>query len=117
MTLGDIVTSVLIPRSIANGWLPEELPKELQNQGFIGFRELEDGNILAVLPLTFDRARLTYGAGPNKVGRYSWDKEGKYAYLIGYDGGFDEYWDFDSIELAIEAMQGFPESVGKGVSR
>jgi hypothetical protein len=116
MTVGEIVTAAILPHAIANGWIPEDLPEELQDQGFVGFRDLEDGNILAVLVLTFGRARLTYGPGPKYVHRYEWDKEGKYDAPIGYDGGFDKYWDFDSLELAIEAMRGFPESVGEGAA-
>jgi hypothetical protein len=105
------VSWILEHCGIAEGWIPEEgLPEELQNQGLVGFRELENGDILCVLPLTFNRARLTYGPGPNTVHYYDWDKDKEFPLAIGYDGGADHVEDYDSLEAAIEAMRAWPNN-------
>ena len=104
MTLGDLQLLVLEPISREKGWLPEQLPEELQNQGIIGYREIEDGRILTVMPLTFDRALLCLGNGPNATITHKLPGDEDYTVPVGYDGGFDEYRDYDSVELACEAM-------------
>jgi len=52
-------------------------------QGFLAYRELPDGRLLALVPLLFDRVSLTLGPGG-----------------AAYDGGFSEAWDYEDLTAA-----------------
>lgn len=88
----------------AAGFDESELPDELQGQGLVAWRFLGNGKLLAIVPLLFDRFRLTFGNGPDAKRARPWGG----VVQIGYDGGFDEYRDFDSLDDALRAMAAAP---------
>ena len=51
---------------------------------FLAYRELDDGRLLALVPLIFGRASLTLGPGGDD-----------------YDGSFNEAWDYDDATAAL----------------
>jgi hypothetical protein len=69
-----------------------ELSGPLDADGFYGRRQLPDGRWLAVLPLTFQRARLGISM--------TWTAPLEAAFAL----GFADLWDYDTRELALAAL-------------
>jgi hypothetical protein len=63
------------------------MASKYDGQHFLAYRELEDGRLLALVPLTYGRVSLTLGPGGAE-----------------YDGGFSEAWDYEDLVRAFQIL-------------
>src|SRR5438045_3110591 len=71
-----------------------------EGQHFLAYRELPDGRLLAIVPLTFGRASLTLGPGG-----------------ADYDGTFSDAWDFEeSGDAVLQFLTWNPAETAEPVS-
>lgn len=69
-------------------------------QGFVASKELDDGRLVAVMPLLFSAGRLTVGAGHKSMLTYPFNR----TVPLGYDGGCDQAYDYVTLEAAVGAL-------------